>query len=98
MAVMIGVFWESIGIVLAPKWVLRNALVATLEQMQSRFSHHPLKIIMEELNENGRLSADLSFSVEDSGSNTMNGNIRLNVDIPNNQLYGEGSLGLKDPL
>lgn len=96
MAVMIGVFWDSIGIVLAPKWVLRNAIMATLEQMQSRFSHHPLKIIMEELNENGRLSADLSFSVEDSGSNTMNGNIRLNVDIPNNQLYGEGSLGLKD--
>lgn len=74
------------GIYITPKWVLRNAVLTAYKQLEVRFSHHPARFIVQTLNKDGRIAAELDFCAEEPGVYPITGDASLYLDLPGRKM------------
>ena len=86
---LVSVFWDSVGIRIAPKWILRNAVKAAVEQLEIRFADHPLRVLAKAMDGSGRFTADVAYAMGEGTENAVTGNVLLKLDFHEKQFYGE---------
>ena len=87
-----GVFWDSIGIYIAPKWVLRNAAMTVFEQLETRFSNHPVRLLTQPFDGSDRFLTELDFRTEAPGAHAISGDLSLQLDLSGRKMQAVGTM------
>lgn len=90
--VLIGVFWNTILLAIAPKVVLSSALSDALSQLQTRFQKSPWVLVAQSYDVGGNYSVDAEFSQMEQSLGEVRYDLEIQTDGSENCIMAEGTI------
>jgi len=95
---LIFVFWDTILLWVAPKYVLKNAVEVRISQLRESFVEDPLWILLEALEPEGKYTADLTLDTDNSLLGSVHYDLEVQTDCLNHHILAQGTASTQDML
>lgn len=95
-AVLLGIFWDSVMVRVAPKAYLTSALTNTAQMLQTRFEGSPLLLLERNLDRNAQYDVQMNLEKSSDLLGQVQYDMRVRTDGTEHQFLAEGTVTVKD--
>lgn len=92
--ILLVVFWDLLGIYVAPNTMLTQAVTKAVSRLEERFNSNPLRMVIQTLDPDGKQTADVEIKTQHHLLGEINYDFALQTD--HNRVYTQGSASVSD--